>query len=257
MKTRLAVTAFSLLLAAPLAACTGDVADGDADPAAAAIDDPHSLLTIALDDDRSVEFREAEPGHTAVVERGPIGLEPLTEALHGRRLAEVYQALRPGESTPAVLVEADARTAALVATATEAPATLDTKGGSGAAFYTTDDHAWFNTTFCNGASQCVHGWDWASADYNAQGAFVVSMLGSEATVNATMNGSWFECHNRWVFPIGLEGVCSWHGDNLCGPQVVIPNHWVSCDYNLGEVRRTHYDITGANGATVSLATKFH
>jgi hypothetical protein len=261
MQGRLIFTALSLLAAAPLAACTDDgTGDGPvvADPPPAITADPSMLLTLPLDHGGSIEFREAAPGQTAIVERGPLGLEPHTGAA-GESFAQAYARVRPGEVVPPALVLADARAAAAATIDGGAIAVGATDQGSTEhpIVFTADDQAWFNNTFCPGASQCVHGWDWATADFTSHGAFVVTQLGGEATQNAVMRGSWNECHGHYVPPFTWETVCSWHNDNTCGDQVVPPGWWISCDFHLSDAHPTHYEITQGGGATVSLATKLH
>lgn len=124
--------------------------------------------------------------------------------------------------------------------------------GAGPHFYNDGEQAWFRNTFCNGAQNCVQGWDWAYATshWQVNSGTGYAMVGSEGHANATFTNYWWECSWGGIF---AGWFCTWME---FWQGIVLPGHWISVGVN-GNGNYIQWSLAGAGGGTqVSVAARY-
>lgn len=178
--------------------------------------------TLSLGDGHQLQFVEYEPGMTGVIETG--------------RLLEDVPTVRERGGKPNELGK--------------------DRGGEGRQIVARDasEQAWFREKFCNGAQNCVQGWDWAivTSKWKLGSATGIAMVGREGTVNAKFTAYYWKCACTTPSCIGgptCVWIEFWEG-------VVLPGHWVSVDVT-GRDHYVQWTLNGAGADTqVSLAARY-
>ncbi|MET7620340.1 hypothetical protein [Streptomyces sp. NPDC005408] len=178
--------------------------------------------TLSLGEGRGIQFVEFEPGMTGVIESG--------------RAIEDVPVARENGGKPYELGE--------------------DRTGEGRQVVTRDagEQAWFKETFCNGAQNCVQGWDWAivTSKWKLGSGTGIAMVGREGTANAKFTSYYWKCACTTPFCIGgptCVWIEFWEG-------FVLPGHWLSMNVTGGD-HYIQWTLNGAGADTqVSLAARY-
>jgi hypothetical protein len=214
--------------------------------------------SLSFGEEHVLQFVEYKNGMVGVVETGRnmVDVPKVTPDLANLPWTDLYRhfagasAVIP-EGMAAAQARASAKTVAPMSSAGSDIATEPDSGGAGPHFYNDVEQAWFRNTYCNGAGNCVQGWNWTTMTSKEAitHASAYAMVGSEGTTNATFKQYWWDC--SWSL---LEGwVCFWlEFDSV----VVVPGHWVNRTES-GSSYYIQWQLTGAGPNTEVSSSAFY
>jgi hypothetical protein len=214
--------------------------------------------SLRFGDEHVLQFVEFKPGLLGVVETGRnvVDVPKVTPELGKLAWVDLYRRFAGASATiskgmEAAQLRAAAREVAPMSVAPPEADLVKVTAGDGPHFYNSSEQTWFLNTFCNGARNCIQGWDWTKMTSQSKigHASAYAMVGSEGTVNASFAQYYWDCF--WSLFTGT--VCNWlQFDKV----VVVPGHWV----NRTESGGSHYimwNLTGAGANTqVSSAANY-
>jgi hypothetical protein len=242
------------------AAANADVGKTTSSPAALASNDATVLASVKLGAEHELQFVQFKNGINGTIEMGRIDVDTpvVDDKLRTMSAADLYRHFAGAEATlPASLVATEvAHPLSKEAAAVSTPDDLPTNAGKGPTFYTASEQTWFNNNFCNGAQNCVQGFDWAveTTHWKVNGAATGwGWVGSEGKVNASFTQYWYECACLAPFCIGGQQcywVSMWNG-------LIVPGHWVSVGTPSANGNYIQWDLNGAGtNVSVSMAAKY-
>jgi hypothetical protein len=230
------------------------------------------LASVKLERDHVVHFVEFVPGMSGVVEVAKIGQAMVvTDKIKDLDIVNQYKHFAgTSAAIPQTLSAAHQRQQSFASARKlerEKPApkpSMDINAkatGEGPHFYNQAELSWFNQNYCNGATGCVLGWDWAQDWSYSHGMYsaVVSwtrgrgMVGSEATTNGTLMADMWTCVSccEWYCP----GSSTW-GWKQIWIGTVVPGYVVSASGSIPD-RIVHWITDSLDpSATAALATYF-
>jgi hypothetical protein len=176
------------------------------------------VASLTLEEGHEVRFYEAAPGLLSASESGRIDVHvpAIKEEMKGQSFVEIYRALAPSAAIPQALLDAESRRVQARAEPRFSVLPADVEGfGRGPSFYDSYQQAWFKSTFCNGASKCVQGWDWADSGWDYADYWqTTSMVGSEGQSAAPFNGYYWKCSGSscWWQPFFTDYVSPGYWD---------------------------------------------
>jgi len=214
--------------------------------------------SLSFGEEHVLQFVEYKNGMVGVVETGRnmVDVPKVTADLATLPWTDLYRHFAGvSAAIPASMVAAQARASAKTVAPTSIPrpdiATEADSGGAGPHFYNDAEQAWFRDTYCNGARNCVQGWDWTRMTSKAETrhASAYALVGSEGTTNATFKQYWYDC--GWSL---LEGtVCFFvEFDSV----VVVPGHWVNRTESGGSYY-IRWELKGAGPNTQVSSSAFY
>ena len=222
-----------VLLAVAGAGCGAN----DAEPSAPAKGEPQASseaevvhASLSLGDEHVLQFVEFKPGLVGISETGRnmVDVPKVTPDLAKLPWVDLYRHFAGASvAIPERMVAAQARATARALAPKAAVAPLEDAAkkqsvGEGPHFYNNAEQAWFKATFCNGARDCVQGFDWTNMQSQSKigSANAYALVGSEGTTNATLKQYYWDCF--WSLFTGT--VCNWYQFDSV---VVLPGRWVN------------------------------